>query len=434
MKRYITTAVLLIAAGVATAAQETVSLGLSECRKMALKSSEEMQQQSNNVTSAELDTKIAKGSYLPQIDAMAMVLFMKDYDIMGYKLLLRGTWDAGITLTQPIYVGGKIRNGNKLAKIGYEAAEQQMKLKSDEVVASVDNAYYTLLAVREKVKMLEAYERQMDALYEQVSTSVSADLATQSDLLRVCTKKSEITYQLEKVRNGESLCQMSLCSAIGIDLCSTIELKDSALTITPPATLDEDISTRPEVALLNKQVEATEKQVSVSKAEHLPQVALMAGFSHFDNMKFKGTTMLEDGTAYNFEQKYSSNTPFAAVTVSIPIFHGGNDTRKVKQSKIKAENAKLDLKKNTRLMSIEARQAVLNLTSGYNMVEVATLGVSDSEENLRIMQNKYDNDMATMTDLLDAYSQWQQAQSNLIEAQTQYKIYETEYLRVTGKL
>lgn len=68
------------------------------------------------------------------------------------------------------------------------------------------------------------------------------------------------------------------------------------------------------------------------------------------------------------------------------------------------------------------------------MVEVATLGVSDSEENLRIMQNKYDNDMATMTDLLDADSQWQQAQSNLIEAQTQYKIYETECLSVTGKL
>ena len=68
------------------------------------------------------------------------------------------------------------------------------------------------------------------------------------------------------------------------------------------------------------------------------------------------------------------------------------------------------------------------------MVEVATLGMSDSEENLRIMQNKYDNDMATMTDLLDAYSQWQQARSNLIEAQTQYKIYETECLSVTGKL
>ena len=50
------------------------------------------------------------------------------------------------------------------------------------------------------------------------------------------------------------------------------------------------------------------------------------------------------------------------------------------------------------------------------------------------MQQKFDNQMCTMTDLLDAQSQWQQARSNLIEAQTQLKIYETEYLRVTGLL
>ena len=56
------------------------------------------------------------------------------------------------------------------------------------------------------------------------------------------------------------------------------------------------------------------------------------------------------------------------------------------------------------------------------------------DENLRMMRQKYDNQLCTMTDLLDAQSQWQQARSNLIEAQTQQKIYETEYLRVTGTL
>ena len=50
------------------------------------------------------------------------------------------------------------------------------------------------------------------------------------------------------------------------------------------------------------------------------------------------------------------------------------------------------------------------------------------------MRLRYDTQMATMTDLLDAQSQWQQAQSNLIEAQTQYKIYQTEYLKAVGRL
>ena len=61
-------------------------------------------------------------------------------------------------------------------------------------------------------------------------------------------------------------------------------------------------------------------------------------------------------------------------------------------------------------------------------------GAAEADENLRVMQQKYDNQLCTMTDLLDAQSQWQQAHSNLIEAQTQLKIYETEYLRVTGRL
>ena len=85
-------------------------------------------------------------------------------------------------------------------------------------------------------------------------------------------------------------------------------------------------------------------------------------------------------------------------------------------------------------MSIEARQAVQNLTDGYTMVETAELGRKEAIENLRVMQERYDVSMCTLTDLLDAQTQWQQAESNFIEAQTQYKIYETEYKRTTGRL
>jgi len=92
------------------------------------------------------------------------------------------------------------------------------------------------------------------------------------------------------------------------------------------------------------------------------------------------------------------------------------------------------LQKNTRLLGIEARQAVQNLTSGYQMIETSRLGREQADKNLANMQLKYDNEMCTLTDLLDAQSQWQQARSNEIEALTQYKIYQTEYLRVTGRL
>lgn len=80
------------------------------------------------------------------------------------------------------------------------------------------------------------------------------------------------------------------------------------------------------------------------------------------------------------------------------------------------------------------QQAIRNVEDGFRLIEAADLAFRQAEENLRVMQNRYAASMAPLTDLLDAQSQWQQASSNLIEAQTQYKIYETDYLRATGKL
>lgn len=121
-------------------------------------------------------------------------------------------------------------------------------------------------------------------------------------------------------------------------------------------------------------------------------------------------------------------------SVSIPVFHWGEGLRKVKKSKLELQNARLDLQKNSRLLRIEVRRAVQNVTDSRTLVETALRGEDQATENLRVMRDRYAAGMCTLTDLLDAQSQWQQARSNRIEAQTQYKINETEYLRVTGRL
>lgn len=124
----------------------------------------------------------------------------------------------------------------------------------------------------------------------------------------------------------------------------------------------------------------------------------------------------------------------AMVAVKIPIFHWGASRKKVRKARYELQNAQLDLQKNTRLMTLEVEQAIRNVEDGYRMIQTAGLALRQAEENLRVMRNRYAAKMAPLTDLLDAQSQWQQAESNLIEAQTQYRIYETEYLRSTGAL
>ena len=382
-----------------------------------------------------MDKQIAFASYLPQLDGSLTGVYGKDIDMMGMSTIqMHGMWMAGLTMTQPLYVGGKITTGNKLAAIGVKARQEQLRKTRADIIADVDNGYWTLIAVQEKVKMLQAYQRQMQALYDQVQVSVDAEMATENDLLRIATKRSEIQYQLQKAQNGVELCRMALCSTLGLELTEQVQLTDTLITAQAPMNLDESIDARPEVALLQQQLEVSRQQVKMAKSGYLPTVALQIGYNHLDNMKVKSTAQGSDGNYYPYTKNYHNNSTTAMLSVQVPLFHWGSEVKKVKKARLDVRNAELDLQKNTRLLGIEARQAVQNLTSGYQMIETSRLGRDQADQNLANMQLKYDNEMCTLTDLLDAESQWQQARSNEIEALTQYKIYETEYLRVTGRL
>ena len=412
-------------------------LSLQDCRRLALEHNEQMQMADNAMRQAELDRKIAFAQYLPKVDGSFTGILMKDIDIIGMSLQARGTYLAGINITQPLYVGGKITAANRLAAIGQKVSEEQRRKTEMQLIANVDHAYYQLIAVRSKVQMLEAYARQVQSLYDKVQLSVNAELATDNDLLRVSAKQSEITYQLQKARNGEQLCQLALANVIGLDFDAAITPTDTALSVTPVTQLTqlpEDIASRPELALLQQQVEAKQAALKMTRANYLPTVALVGRYSYYDNLKLKGELLNLNGTPIDVSYTFSKGAPMALLSVNVPLFHWGAELKKAKKAKFDVENARLQLQQGERGMRIEVRQAVQNLTVGQQMVETATLSQQQADENLRNMRLRYDNQMVTMTDLLDAQSQWQQAHSNLIEAQTQQRIYETEYLRVTGKL
>ena len=409
-------------------------MSLQDCRRAALEHNEQMQTADNAVCQAELDRQIAFTGYLPKLDGQLMGVYMKDTEMMGMNLQMHGAYMAGLTLTQPLYVGGKITTGNRLAAVARDISEEQRRQARMQLIADVDRAYYTLIAVSAKVRMLEAYTQQMQGLYDQVSISVRAQMATENDLLRIATKQNEISYQLQKARNGLQLCQLSLANIIGGNVTDDITVTDTILTITPPAMLSEDIANRPELRLLEKQVEAKDLQVRMTRANYLPTVALSLGYTYYDNIKVKGTTLLPDNTPYSYTEKFNGNSPMALLSVSVPVFHWGAEFKKVKKVRIDADNARLQLQQNERGMRIEVRQAIQNVTDGFRLVETARIGQQQADENLRVMRQKYDTQMATMTDLLEAQAQWQQARSNNIEAEVQYKIYETEYFRTTGAL
>ncbi len=416
-------------------AQQPMKLSMEQCRDMALTASEELKQADNSLRQAELDDKIAATARLPKIEGSATGAYvLPDIEMTGMELAMRGTYMAGLTLTQPIYTGGKISAGRQMARLGRQIADQQLRMTRMDVLVDADNAYWSYIAVRRKVRMLESYSTQMDTIYKQTSSAVAAGMAIENDLLRIEAKRTEIEYQLQRARNGADLCRMALCNVIGAPLDTAIEPTDTTFNIESPTAMSLDIARRPEVGLLEKQIDVNMQRIRDARSEMLPTVGLSAGYSYYGNIKLKGFADMGNGTTVPYTQEFRDGIGIAMLAVKIPIFHWGESRKKMHKARYELDNSQLELQRNMRLMSIEAQQAVQNVEDGYRMIHTAESGLRQAEENLRVMRNRYAAAMSPLTDLLDAQSQWQQAQSNLIEAQTQYMIYRTDYLRATGQL
>ena len=124
---------LLISLGVCKA--PALNLTLQECRDMALQSDENIRIAGNNVAGAGLDRQIARTAYLPKIEGSAMGVYKApDSEMMDMMTLqMRGMYMAGISLTQPVYTGGKIVAANRMTSIGQQISEEQFRAARMEV-------------------------------------------------------------------------------------------------------------------------------------------------------------------------------------------------------------------------------------------------------------------------------------------------------------
>lgn len=359
MKIHIIIATLLLAF---TCQAQPLVLSQKECRQMALTHSEDIKISSNNILQAELDRKVARNSLLPQLSGSAMGMSMlPDMDFEGMTLSMKGTWTAGLNLTQPIYTGGKIVSGIKLAKLGVEASHEQQKVTRSNVIADADNAYWTYIAVIEKQRMLESMLEYINSIYIQVKNSVDVEMATSGDLLRVEAKRSDFNYQLEKVNSGLEMCRMNLCNIIGVDFSTQIVPTDTTITIERSANYpfgQDLIANRPEYRLLQKQIDISQEQIKQIRADYLPTLALSAGYAYFGNLKMKGVADDGTGNMMPFSKRYNDDSFSLMLSLSVPIWNWGEGHKKVKRQKLAVENARLDLKKNNRLMSIELKKCL----------------------------------------------------------------------------
>ena len=324
---------------------------------------------------------------------------------------------AGVNAMQPIFAGGQIINGNRLAKVGEEVATLQMQLTEDEVELTSQQYYWQVISLQEKLKTIEAVEAMLNDIRKDVEVAVRAGLAVQNDLLQVQLRQNEVESQKLKLQNGLSLVKLLLAQYCGLhdtDFALASLIDDEA-----EMPLKEDheqaLSGTAEYQLLGKQVEATKLQHKMAVGQNLPSVAVGAG--------------------YNYHNLMDNDRTFGMVyaTVSVPLSDWWGGSHVIKRKRIEYQKALDEQQDKSELLQIRMQHAWNNVVEARQQLDIAQRSIEQAEENLRLNRNFYNAGTTKMSNLLEAQLLYQQAQDRRTDAYADFRNRILEYRQATGQ-
>ena len=324
---------------------------------------------------------------------------------------------AGVQAVQPVFAGGQIVNGNKLAKVGEDVSRLQMRLSENEVEKTAEQYFWQLVSLQEKMKTVEAAEMLLNDICKDVDVAVRAGVAMRNDLLQVQLRQNDIASQKLKIRNGLTLVRMLLTQYCGLrDTSFAISYQTEAA---PLMRLKQDhqqaLLRTAEYQLLGKQVEAADLQKKIAIGQNLPSVAVGAGFNYHN--------LLEKNQAFGML--------FATVSVPISDWWGGSHA--VKRKKLEYQEAQEQLSDNAELLKIKMQSAWNSVEESYQQLLLAQRSIEQAEENLRLNRDYYDAGISKMSDLLEAQLLYQQACDKRTDAFAEYQNKLLEYRQATGQ-
>lgn len=346
------------------------------------------------------------------------------YAWLPLNVSLSGAYLAGLAMEQPVYTGGKINAGNRMADIGIEIAGENKVLQQMNIISEADNAYWTYISVSQKVKLARQAENMLATWVEKARNAYEVGMSGRNDLLKAQVAHNNAGLNLQKALNGLEISRMNLCRITGLPFNTDIVAVDTADVIIPPAGFapgDETISQRPEYRLLQKNIDLQEQQIRLTRADFLPVAGIQAGYNHIGGIEFSSTG-------------FSNTSLNVLASLKIPLFHWGEGVKKINMAEIDRGIAILELEKNKKLLQLEAEQSRLNLQLALERIHMNEFALQQAEENLRVIRNNYETGMETITELLMAQTSWQQASSELIDSRVDFRIKETAWMKATGKL
>ncbi len=424
-------------------------LTLDSCRSLAKEHSRTLQQKDEEIKAAHAKKQQVMTNFFPQVAARGVYLHMQkelhliDWDkplghlnfLIPERLRhlgtvdLRNLWVGNVTAIQPLFLGGKIISGYKMASLAERLQGELRQTAETEVETKLDETYWQVVSLRSKERLLDQLVRLLEQTVKDVDASINAGVATKADGLSVRTKLSEAEVKRSQVVNGLELSRMLLADLCGLSedepftLAEEGHLQELLLsTQTAPIARDEDteaaIERRSEIRSLRLVDSIYSKRVNMESASLFPKLYGVASYSTTNPNSFQG------------QKKEFGGQYYLGLMLEVPISDLFSGTFKRRQAKAEHRVKQLELAEARSKINLQIKQALRTADDARRAYTTALSAVKMAEENMRYAKAGYDEGVIPLLNYTMAQTAWMSAQDSLIDAQIRVLLTESKLKKI----
>lgn len=338
-------------------------------------------------------------------------VFSQETDVSDRLELMKHGFSASVAAAQPVYAGGRIVNGNRLASLGEEAAALQAEIKMRDVLEEVESTYYLVVGLKEKEASVVAAMTLIDSLERVAASALANGLATRADMLQISLKRNEINAKRQQLASGIKMSCRLLCIQIGIAYNDSLVFGGDSLLRMSPVEVDlkggqlsQDIH-RPESRLLQINVESQKLFKRMTVGETLPQLAIL-GIGYYGNA---------------VRNDVSANA-VAGFSLSVPLSDWWNTSHKIREHNIRIEQARVAEEHYGKMMSLEEEKAYNDMVDACMLIRSDSAALQLARENYRLAEINYSAGVVTVSDVLQAHALLLQAENAVTDRRVTYLV------------
>lgn len=321
-----------------------------------------------------------------------------------------------VTVTQPVFMGGKLLALHKIASLTNELAGVEYDKEQEALLIAVDEAYWQVVSVKHKKELAEQYAALLDTLTHDVEEMVAAEVATKGDLMKVKVKLNEAQMNLTKATNGLVLAKMLLAERCGMPLDTVFDVAESQRNLnsgiaTTNRTIEMDSvwAKRREMRMLRISDSVARAGVTIARSTLLPNVAVTGGY------------LVSNPNLFNGFSNEFGGTFFAGVVVNVPILHGAS-FYSLKAAKAKREEVQWQMEEAKEMIELQVTKVRFELELAYKKLAQAESNLENAEENLKLADESFKAGMVSSSDLMAAQTAWIQAKGDVLDAEIEIEM------------